>query len=86
MPKPSLPDSLLLAAAVEGLELQRNQLDEQIMLVKAMLGRGRPGRIAQSGGSAPRKRQRRQLSAAARARISAAQKKRWAKYHKSKGS
>jgi hypothetical protein len=87
-------DSTLLAAALEGLELQRTRLDEQITQVRSMMGggavakkrRGRPPRSAAAAPAAaatPRKRKK--LSAAARAKIAAAQKKRWAEYHKKGG-
>jgi hypothetical protein len=81
-------DQQLLEAALEGLELQRQRLDEQIRQVRERVGRGpagRPGRAASkpaasSTQGAPTK--RRTLSAAARRRIAAAQKKRWANYRK----
>ena len=82
----------LLEAALEGLELQRQRLDEQISQVRGMLGgRGRGGQ-KRGGATAPAEppdtvekgtRKRRKLSAAARKRIAAAQKKRWAEYRKS---
>jgi hypothetical protein len=78
-------DVSFLGAALEGLELQRARIDEQIQQVKQLLGTadGRGGRgRAGTGAAAPRK--QRQLSAAARARIAAAQKKRWAEYRKGK--
>ncbi len=76
----------ILEAALHGLELQRQKLDDQIAQVRSMLGRrvGRPpkgdqgiGEPAQNG---PRR--RRSLSDEARKRIAAAQKKRWAAYRK----
>jgi hypothetical protein len=78
----SIRNHALLAAALEGLELQKKRLDEQIQEVRSMLGKGRRGRPSgsnhQRGGS--------RLSAAARRRIAAAQKRRWAEYRKSAAS
>lgn len=80
----------LLQAALEGLELQRQKIEENISQVKSILGvgekrRGRPpgkgtatkaaSRSNGAGGRSP-------LSAAARKRIAAAQKRRWAEYRK----
>lgn len=91
MPRTSgAPHREILEAALQGLEAQRQRLDEQISHVRAMMG-GRAGRpskksAAQSqtsnkGGSS-RGRKRRALSAEARKRIAAAQKKRWAAFRK----
>ena len=79
----------VLTAALEGLEAQRRRIEEQLQQVRSALGmggvrRGRPPKsTAQSNdGEAPAAsrpaRKRRRLSPEARARISAAQKKRWA--------
>jgi hypothetical protein len=77
----------VLSAALEGLEAQKRKLDEQLLQVRSLLGisggrRGRPPKTAAAvdvATDAPRfRRRRRKLSAEARARISAAQKKRWA--------
>jgi len=74
----------LLTAALEGLELQKQRIDEQIREVRSMLGK--PGakqtRAAADSGSA---RTKRTLSPLARKRIAAAQKKRWAEYRKQRG-
>jgi hypothetical protein len=79
------PDRELLAAALEGLQLQRQRIDEQIRQVRELLGvrRGRPPAVkavAKAPAAAPAK--RRTLSAEARKRISLAQKRRWAEYRK----
>jgi outer membrane protein TolC len=78
----------VLSAALEGLEAQKRRIEEQLLQVRSMLGltsgrRGRPPKSASSAEPTPsetprRGRKRRKLSAEARARISAAQKKRWA--------
>jgi len=85
MPKgtQTVADRLLLQAALEGLELQRQRIEEQISNVRSRLGGGaaQPRKAA----AAPAKaavRKRRELSPAARRRIAAAQKKRWAAYRK----
>jgi len=82
-------DRALLTAAVEGLELQKQRIDEQITQVRAMLGirpRGRPRKSAPSATAfSPRPVSRRgTMSAAGRRRIALAQKKRWAAYKKAK--
>ena len=83
----SRPDKSILEAALQGLEAQRDKLEEQISQVRGMLGRG-PGRpakntrVAAASGSDGSTRPKRVLSAEARKRIAAAQKKRWAAYRK----
>ena len=77
-PKKTLQNNDLLEAALAGLQLRRQQLDAQIQEVRALLGktngrRGRPPGPAKPG----------RLSVAARKRIAAAQKRRWAEYRKS---
>ena len=74
-------NSSLLTAALEGLELQRQRIDEQIQEVRSLLGKG-PGRRGRPPATA-KKRAPTRLSASARKRIAAAQKRRWAEYRKS---
>ena len=76
-----MSDPGLLEAALEGLLLQRDRIESQIREVQALLGRKRPAAAAASDafGASARKRQ---LSEAARKRIAAAQKKRWAEYRR----
>ena len=91
----SLTDPALLQAALEGLEIQKQRLEEQIQHVRSMLGGRGPRKQAapqaqeESGGAQQEKRgpgrPRRRLSAAARKRIAAAQKKRWAEFRKGNG-
>lgn len=86
MPKFSAaPSREILEAALHGLEAQRQKLDEQIVQVRSMLGRraGRPAKSASQSGSASTAGRKRVLSAEARKRIAAAQKKRWAAFRKS---
>jgi hypothetical protein len=73
----------LLTAALEGLELQKQRIDEQIQEVRALLGKA-PARRGRPPGSGV-KRAAARLSPAARKRIAAAQKRRWAEYRKSNG-
>lgn len=73
----------LLTAVLEGLELQKQRIDEQIREVRAMLGKS-PVRRGRRPGSGV-KRAAARLSPAARKRIAAAQKRRWAEYRKSNG-
>ena len=92
-PANTLRDRSLLTAALEGLELQRQRIDQQIQEVRSLLGktpgrRGRPPVAANSSATntaSASKRRGGRLSAAARKRIAAAQKRRWAEYRKSAG-
>lgn len=84
----SIRNHSLLTAALEGLELQKQRINEQIQEVRSLLGkkpgrRGRPPGSTNTGSTTKRKAVR--LSAAARKRIAAAQKRRWAEYRKSAG-
>ena len=71
-------DTSLLQAALVGYQSRLAEIEQAMADIRKKLG----GRATASGGAAPRK--RRDLSAAARKRISAAQKKRWAEYKKQK--
>jgi hypothetical protein len=76
----SIQDASFLAAALEGLDLQRKRIEEQIAQVRAMLG-GK--KVSAGAGAAPAKSARKRvLSPAARRRIATAQKKRWAEYRR----
>ncbi len=82
-----ISDPTLLAAALEGLILQKERIEEQIRNLREVLGTrsaGRPAKVAsataESSEEKPRK--RRKMSAAARKRIAEAQKKRWSEYRK----
>jgi hypothetical protein len=78
-----IKDLSLLAAALEGLELQKRRLDDQIAEVRSLLGKG-TGRRGRPPGSGVKPGTGR-MSVAARKRIAAAQKRRWAEYRKSAG-
>ncbi|MCU0246687.1 MAG: hypothetical protein MUC42_08935 [Bryobacter sp.] len=83
-------DPTLLAALLEGLELQKARLEQQIAAVRALTGGKRRGRPPAAAASAPAvaapaaPRKKRKLSAAARKAIAEAQKKRWAAFRKDK--
>ncbi len=89
MPKRSTtPSREILEAALQGLESQREKLDEQIAEVRRMVsGRGaaKTSRLPakkHAGNPGRPARKRRALSQEARNRIAAAQKKRWAAFRK----
>lgn len=65
----------ILAAAIEGFEAQKRRIDEQIAQLRQMLD---SGRTEPAGTTEAPRGNRRKMSAAARKRISDAQKKRWA--------
>lgn len=81
-PKKLIQNNDLLEAALAGLQLKKQQLDEQIREVRALLG-GAPSRRGHTGTAAATKNGGSRLSPAARRRIAAAQKRRWAEYRKS---
>ena len=80
----AIRDNSLLAAALEGLELQKRRIEDQIQEVRLLLGKG-TGRRGRPPGSSNHKRGPGRMSTAARKRIAAAQKRRWAEYRKSAG-
>lgn len=85
MPRPrkAIQDPTFLTAALEGLELQKQRIEEQIRQVRAMLGKKGPAVSAPVLPVVEEKPARkRNLSEAARRRIAAAQKKRWAAFRK----
>ena len=83
----SVTDPSLLQAALEGLQAQKSRITEQIAQVEQLLGhrRGKTAMESTSGPAAAAPRKRKKLSAAARKRISIAQRKRWADYRKISG-
>ncbi len=88
-PSSQMQDPALLAAALEGLEMQRKRIEDQIATVRSMLS-GRKSASSTSSTSsaavASSPRRKRVLSEEARLRIAAAQKKRWAAFRKGKKS
>jgi hypothetical protein len=87
-----MEDRELLEAALTGLEFQRQKIDEQIRTVRSRLGigekrRGRPPASgAKNGDGRAKESGKRVLTDAARKRIAAAQKRRWAEYRKVSGA
>ena len=81
----SVQSESLLEAALEGLELRRKRLEDEIQNVRALLGRrgrGRPPKPSFEDSGQPAVARKRRLKPEARKRIAAAQKKRWAEYRK----
>ncbi len=79
-----MQDPSLLEAALEGLEIQKHRIEEQIEQVRTLLGHnaGRRGRPAAKPAATATQSKKRVLSPAARKRIAAAQKKRWAQFRR----
>lgn len=80
-----------LQAALESLERERASIDDQIRSIRSILGQATAKVSAAEGSAAAepvvrRRRKRRKLSAEARERIAAAQKKRWADFRKKKSA
>jgi hypothetical protein len=82
----ALKDTSIYAAALEGLELQKQRIEEQIQQVRALLGARRVKSNSPSGPAAEKPARKRRLSAAARNRIAQAQKRRWAEYRKAQAA
>jgi len=78
------PDHTTLQMALVGYEIEKERIAGKIREIQSELGVGKPtGGGAVKSEAAPKKRV---LSAAARKRISAAQKKRWAEHRKRLGA
>lgn len=77
-------DKWLLEASLAGLEARLLVVISQIESVRSMMGKRGPGRPKAESveAEAPKKRKKRVLSPEARAKIIAAQKKRWAAVRK----
>lgn len=74
-------DAATLEMALVGYQIEKQRIESRIQEIRGML-RGRKASIGDGAavdGAAPRKRE---LSEAARARIAAAQKRRWAEHRK----
>ena len=76
MPLPSHADREMLEAALAGFQHRLDEIDRRMTEVRALLG-GKAAPAADRDAGTPG-RKRRKMSAAARARIGAAQRKRWA--------
>jgi hypothetical protein len=77
MPRPRTLTPDILKAALSGLEAQRQRIDGQINEVRRLLG-SNPRTATQTAAPEAPSRPKRTMSAAARSRIAAAQRKRWA--------
>jgi len=78
-------DPALLEAALEGLQHRLDDVNEKIQEVRRSLG-GMRGRAARPAGTPSATRHRRTMSAAARKKIAAAQRRRWAAFHAQTGT
>jgi len=78
--KSATPDQTTLQMALVGYEIEKERIAAKIREIQSELaGKPASGATAAKGEDAPKKRV---LSAAARKRIAAAQKKRWAEHRK----
>lgn len=77
-------DTTMLAMALVGYEVEKKKIEEKIREIRARLGGGKAGGRASTAPSVKvgGPRHKRTLSAAARHRIAAAQRKRWAEHRK----
>jgi hypothetical protein len=76
-------DQMTLKMALAGFEIERGRLEEKIRELKLQLkGKSAPADAEAPAAAPGKRRKRKKMSAASRARIAAAQKKRWAEYHK----
>ena len=80
-----------LQAALDSLERERGKIDDQIRAIRSVLGqpaatttKSSDAVASPAAGRVVRRRRRRKLSAEARSRIAAAQKKRWTEFRKKK--
>jgi hypothetical protein len=73
-------DILTLQMALVGYQIERQKIEDKIKAIEAQLRGRKAPQAADAGKSADRP--KRVLSAAARRRIAAAQKKRWAEHRK----
>ncbi len=71
---------MTLQMALVGYQIERQKIEDKIKSIEAQLGGRKAPQAAANGNAADRP--KRVLSAAARRRIAAAQKKRWAEHRK----
>ena len=75
----SIDDATTLQMALVGYQIEKQRIESRIQEIRSQL----KGKRAAGSASAPKAPgRRRELSAAARGRIAAAQKRRWAEYRK----
>jgi hypothetical protein len=82
---PIQKDTQLLQMALIGFAAERQKITQKIAEIQAQLN-GRSRRAGTPVAPAPATRKRRRMSASARKRIAAAQKRRWAEYRKKKAA
>ena len=80
----SKQDSVMLSMALVGYEVEKKKIEEKIRELRSTLEGKATGKQSPAADSETPK--RRKLSAAARKRISLAQKKRWAEQRKAKAA
>ena len=81
----SQQDTATLQMALVGYEVEKKKIEERIRELQAILKGNQPSIGLSTDASGPAPRKRRRLSAEARKRIAAAQKKRWAEHRKRMG-
>ena len=69
IPQKAVSDPTFLAAALEGLLLQKQRIEDQISTVRSLLGKSGGGRAASTSTPAAESRTKRTLSAAARSAL-----------------
>ena len=79
-------DNSIYEAALEGLELQKQRIDEQINHVRALLAGKTKVEVSNLTEKTSTPKKKRKLSLIARKRIAEAQKKRWDAYRKEQGT
>jgi len=78
----SSSDPTTLAMALVGYEIEKQKIEDKIRQIRAQLGGRGAGQAGVPVGAKGAPRRRRTLSVAARKRIAAAQRKRWAEHRK----
>jgi hypothetical protein len=78
----SSQDSSMLEMALVGYEIEKKKIEEKIREIRTQLGGGRSTENVRGPSTNNEPPKRRKLSVAARKRIAAAQKKRWAEHRR----
>jgi hypothetical protein len=76
----------MLRMALIGYEAEQHKIDQKIAEIRNKLGGGGPRQVPSAPVTTEGAKHRRKISASARARIAAAQRKRWAAFHKQQGA
>ena len=79
-------DNSIYQAALEGLELQKQRIEDQINQVRALLAGKTKVSAAATATKSTKPKKKRKLSASAKKSIAEAQKKRWEAFRKKKES